>query len=349
VTESPEKSGRSRGGRKRPTADDVAGMARVSRSAVSLTLGGKAKQARLSEETVERILEAADQLHYRANAAGRSLVQGRTETIGLVIRDLHLLEVDPFLALALSGILHRSRVDGYRVLIETVGDRGDAFGELMDSGRIDGMIVENPDYGDASLRRLIKAGRPVVVFGSQGLPEQYSVGLDDHAVGLVATNHLIERGRRRIAHISYASPGIYAVDQRSAGYQEALASAGLPFEPDLIVRASFSTESGYAAMSELLAREPHLDAVFAGSDAVAIGVLAALQDAGSSVPGDIAVASVDDIGAARYCRPALTTVKTHPYRTGQLAASMLIGLMSGEAPERRNHLLDVELVVRDSS
>jgi DNA-binding LacI/PurR family transcriptional regulator len=324
-------------------------MAQVSRSAVSLTLGGKAKQARLSEETVERILEAADQLHYRANAAGRSLVRGRTETIGFVIRDLHLLEIDPFLALALSGILHRSRIDGYRVLIETVGDRADSFGELMDSGRIDGMIVENPDYGNASLRRLIKAGRPVVVFGSQGLPEEYSVGLDDRRVGLVATNHLIQRGRRRIAHISYADPGIYAVDQRHAGYQEALASAGLRFEADLVVRASFSMESGYEATSKLLARESDLDAVFAGSDAVAIGVLAALQDAGLDVPGDIAVASVDDIGAARYCRPSLTTVKTHPYRTGQLAAAMLIDLMNGDAPEQHNHRLGVELVVRDSS
>jgi DNA-binding LacI/PurR family transcriptional regulator len=348
VTESPKKSA---GGvaKKRPTADDVASMARVSRSAVSLTLSGKAKQARLSEETVERILEAADQLHYKANAAGRSLVRGRTETIALVIRDLHLLEVDPFLALALSGILHRSRLDGYRVLIETVRDRADAFGELMDSGRIDGMIVENPNYGDASLRRLIKAGRPVVVFGSQGLQEEYSVGLDDHYVGVVATNHLISRGRRRIAHVSYADPGIYAVDQRRAGYQEALASAGLPFEPELVVQASFSTDSGYAATSELLARVRQLDAVFAGSDAVAIGALAALQDAGMNVPRDVSVASVDDIGAARFCRPSLTTVKTHPYRTGELAASMLIDLMRGSLPEKRHHLLDVELVVRDSS
>lgn len=335
--------------KKRPTSFDVAAMAQVSRSAVSLVLAGKAKDARLSEETVEKVLEAADRLHYKTNAAGRSLVRGRAETIGLVIRNLHLLEVDPFLASALSGILHRSRVDGYRVLVETVGDQGDAFGELMDSGRIDGMIVENPDYGNDSLRRLIKAGRPVVVFGSQGLQEEYSVGLDDRNVGFIATNHLIERGRRRIAHISYADPGIYAVDQRSSGYQGALESAGLPFEPDLIGRADFSMESGYAAMSRLLRREARPDAIFAGSDAVAIGVIAALHDVRLSVPDDIAVVGVDDIGAAQYCRPALTTVKTHPHRSGELAASLLIDLMKGRAPELRHHLLDAELVVRESS
>lgn len=240
-------------------------------------------------------------------------------------------------------------VDGYRVLVETVGDRADAFGDLMDSGRIDGMIVENPDYGDASLRRLIKAGRPVVVFGSQGLQEEYSVGLDDRRVGFVATNHLIEGGRRRIGHIPYAHPGIYGVDQRIAGYQQALGSGGLPFDPELIVPANFSMESGYVAMSQLLNREPRPDAVFAGSDAVAIGVIAALHDARLNVPEDVAVASVDDIPVAQFCRPALTTVKTHPYRSGELAASLLIDLMKGRAPELRNHLLEAELVVRDSS
>ena len=97
---------------RRPTAIDVAKRAEVSRSAVSLILAGRAKEARLSEETEARVRQAAAELHYKPNASARSLVKGRSETVGLVIRDLSLLEVDPYLLPLLSGIIQRSRLDG---------------------------------------------------------------------------------------------------------------------------------------------------------------------------------------------------------------------------------------------
>ncbi|WP_083988765.1 LacI family DNA-binding transcriptional regulator [Devosia geojensis] len=335
---------------KAPTASDVARRAEVSRSAVSLVLGGNAKKARLSDETQERIRKAAKELNYRPNAAGRSLVRGRTETIGLVIRDLDLIGVDPFLLPLLKGILEATRDQGYRVLVESIREgSGDPFGDLMDSGRIDGMIVENPNYGDKSLRRLIKSGRPVVVMGSQGLKEEVSVRIDDFKIGFVATEHLISLGRRRIAHIAYAESGIYAVDLRFRGYVEAMRKAGLPIEPALVTHANFSMESGYAAMLDLLGATPLPDAIFATSDAVAMGAMAAVQDAGYLIPRDIAVASVDDISAARFFRPALTTVTSEPYASGKLAAEMLIELMSGQKPGNTSALVDTRLIVRGSS
>lgn len=333
-----------------PTASDVARRAEVSRSAVSLVLGGRAKDARLSEETQERIRKAAAELNYTPNAAARSLVRGRTETIGLVIRDIDLIGIDPFLLPLLAGILDATRDQGYRVLVESVRPGGgNPFGDLMDSGRIDGMIVENPNYGDESLRRLIEARRPVVVMGSQGLAEEVSVRIDDVKIGYVATQHLIALGRRRIAHVAYAEPGIYAVDKRLDGHRLAMREAGLALRDELVVHASFSMESGYRAMLDLLARAPLPDAVFVGSDAVAMGVVAAIQDAGHRVPDDIAVASVDNIDAARFYRPALTTVTSEPYACGQIAARMLIELMTGKRPAERNVLVDTRLIVRGST
>lgn len=335
---------------KAATASDVARRAEVSRSAVSLVLGGRAKDARLSEETQERIRKAAAELNYRPNAAGRSLARGRTETIGLVIRDLNLIGVDPFLLPLLNGILEATRDQGYRVLVESVRDGGaNPFGDLMDSGRIDGMIVENPNYGDKSLRRMIKSGRPVVVMGSQGLKEEASVGADDLKIGRVATEHLISLGRRKIAHIAYAEPGIYAVDKRMEGYRKAMKKGGLEISPSLVVHANFSMESGYVAMSGLLKTTPFPDAVFASSDAVAMGAIAAIQDAGYRVPQDISVASVDDINAARFFRPSLTTVTSEPYACGKLAAQMLIELMSGRKPAQQNILVETKLIVRGST
>lgn len=336
---------------KAPTASDVARLAEVSRSAVSLVLSGRGDHARLSEETQDRIRKAAEELNYHPNAAGRSLVRGRTETIALVIRDLRLLEVDPFLLPLLSGILQATKGQGYRVLVESAqsNDDTDPFGNLMDSGRIDGMIVENPDYGDKSLMRLIKSGRPVVVMGSQGLPEEYSVGIDDYRIGYVATEHLTSIGRRRIAHIAYSEKGIYAVDNRMKGYRDAMHAAGLKVNPKLIVHANFSTESGYKAMTEILKMDGSPDAIFVSSDAVAIGVVAAAKDAGLRVPEDIAIASVDDISFSNYVRPSLTTVTSEPHVCGRLAGEMLIDLMSGRRPETKNVLVDTRLIVREST
>lgn len=336
---------------KKPTSTDVARLAQVSRSAVSLVLSGRANVARLSADTVERVMKASETLHYRPNASGRSLVRGKTDTIGLIIRDLELLDVDPVLSLLLSGIVQRCRAAGYQVLVETArgGGEGDPFGELMDSGRIDGMIVENADYGDPSLRRLIQSGRPVVVFGSLGLDEEHAVGGGEQRTGEMVTEHLISRGRRRIAHISYANEGIFSVDQRLAGYRGALANAGLAADPELVVRANFSMESGYRAMQQLLALAQRPDAVFVGSDAVAVGAMAAIKDAGLDIPTDIAVASVDDIEMARFCRPALTSVPINARQSGAAAADMLIDMMQGRRPEPKGPSEGPQLIVRASS
>ena len=336
---------------RKPTASDVARRACVSRSTVSLVLAGRGKEARLSEATQARVLKAAEELHYKPNAAGRSLVKGRTETIGLVIRDLALLNVDPYLLPLLNGILQRARKDGYNVLVESArgAEHGDAFGDLMDSGRIDGIIVENADFPDKSLQRLIKAGRPVVVLGSQGVAEEFSVAVDDRQIGYRATHHLAALGRRRIAHIAYSSAGIFTVDERFRGYREALKNAGLRYESALVRHANFSMESGYEAMQDLLSGKKLPDAVFTSSDAVAIGALAAIHDAGLRVPQDLAVASVDDINAASFSRPSLTTVTSEPHASGEAAADMLIDLMSGRVPKVRNVLIDPRLIVRGST
>ena len=336
---------------RKPTSNDVAKLAQVSRSAVSLVLSGRAGAARLSSETQEKVLRAAESLHYRPNASGRSLVRGKTDTVGLIIRDLELLDVDPVLSLLLSGIVQRCRDSGYQVLVESArgGSGGDPFGELMDSGRIDGMIVENADYGDPSLRRLIQSGRPVVVFGSQGLAEEASVGDGEHRIGEMVTEHLVANGRWRIAHIAYASEGIFSVDQRLAGYQTALRNAGLEADPRRVVFANFSMDSGYSAMQSLLGLDPRPDAVFVGSDAVAIGAMAAIKDAGLCIPEDIAIASVDDIEMARFCRPALTSVPINARLSGEVAADMLIEMMQGRRPTLRVPTPGPKLIVRESS
>lgn len=166
---------------------------------------------------------------------------------------------------------------------------------------------------------------------------------------LGATLAMATLGRRRIAHIAYAEAGIYAVDQRMDGYRGAMAGAGLQVEPRLVTHAGFSMESGYRAMAQLLDEKQLPDAVFASSDAVAMGAIAAAHDAGHDVPRDIAVASVDDISAARFFRPALTTVTSEPCACGKLAAELLVNLMNGREPANRHVLVDTRLIIRGST
>ena len=175
------------------------------------------------------------------------------------------------------------------------------------------------------------------------------MAIDDKHVGRLATEHLIQAGRRGIAHISYSASGIYAADQRRSGYLEAMNAAGLDVPETHQVQANFSMQSGYDAMAKLLSLKKRPDAVFASSDAVAIGAMAAIQDAKLSIPQDIAVAGVDDIGAAAFSRPSLTTVTSKPYETGALAADMLMSLMSGSEPPKRHMTIATELVVRGST
>jgi DNA-binding LacI/PurR family transcriptional regulator len=268
-----------------------------------------------------------------------------------VIRDLALLNLDPYLLPLLNGILRRSRHEVYGVLVESARNdsEADSFAELMGSGRIDGMIVENPDYDNSSLYRLVEAGRPIVVLGTNGQKGEFSITSDDREIGRMATDHLIAIGRQRIAHIAYAEAGIYGVDQRLDGYREALHKAGLQMSENLVRHANFSMESGYEAMRALLENLPIPDALFAGSDAIAIGAMAAIKDAGVSIPQEIAVIGVDDIAGSRFCRPSLTTIVNDPIEAGHLAADMLIDLLSGRTPAVRNIVKPSRLVVRGST
>jgi LacI family transcriptional regulator len=182
---------------------------------------------------------------------------------------------------------------------------------------------------------------------NSGLP---FVDVDNVGGALLATQHLITLGHRRIAFISNANAAYTASAQRLAGYQKALTDAGLPCDEALIRYGDFTAASGEAAMSDLLATaRPHPTAVFVASDTVAIGALKAIRTAGLLVPGDIALAGFDDVPLSELIDPPLTTVRLPAYGLGWGAADMLIRLINHDVIHEPNVLLETELVVRKSS
>jgi LacI family transcriptional regulator len=162
----------------------------------------------------------------------------------------------------------------------------------------------------------------------------------------LATHHLIDRGRKRIACISGPLNTIVGID-RQAGYLQALHEAGLPVETELMVESNFSEEDAYEKTKALLPYQP--DAIFAASDAMALGALRALHAAGFRVPEDVAVVGFDDLPFSAHTTPTLTTIRQPILLTGKMAANTLIDLLEYPTAVSLNTILPVELVIRESS
>lgn len=338
--------------RSTPTSTEVAKRAGVSRTTVSFVLNDLRTKG-ISEETRQKVLDAANQLGYEPHAAARSLAGGSTGTIAVVIARSDHLHVDAYLPRLLSIVNDCCHAHGYKVLLEATDDQfkdSGAFMNLVKSKRIDGLIVANMrsveyDY----VKQLAKQGFPVVVPGN-GLESFYSrcTGDDDVILAKQVTKHLTDLGHTRIAHLAFAPPEFEAVTLRRAGYEKALEEAGIAPDPNLVAYADISARSGYDAMKELLARKVDFTALFAGNDTVAFGAMKALKEAGRRIPQDVAVVGYDDIPLAEFASPPLTTLRVDPVTQGREAVDMLLAQMNGETYARLEVPYDTCFVIRDS-
>ena len=340
-------------GRKRATSQQVAKLAGVSRSTVSFILN-EVPGFSFSDETRKRVFDAAAQLGYVPNAAAQSLVSGETRTIGLVVSHAEHLQVDAFIPQLLFSLSQTSHELGYRVLLETVEDvsKPNAYDDLVRGQRIDGLIVVNTRSDDSQLPDLIRKNFPVVLLG---FPEWALLGgrasavvTDGRDAGRRATEHLIRLGHTRIAHITFSPENYHATEDRHIGYNSALEAAGLPVDNTLLEYGNYSAQSGFEAMNRLLKRRPRPTALFAGNDTIALGAMAAIQQAGLRIPEDVAVVGYDDIPTAPYMVPPLTTIRVPAIEHGKVAVELLSALLREEDGVAREYRFETPLVVRES-
>lgn len=334
----------------RPTQRQVAEEAGVSRTTVSLVLNN-VPDVRVSPETRQRILEAAHRLDYYPDEAARRLVSGKTRTIALVWhRGPDATYRDAILPGLLQGITRAGRRYGYHVLFRPIelDEPEDRYVELAQGRHTDGLILSGPRSDDPHLPRLHEDGFPLVLHGQ--LPDSSipSVDIDNVRSAKTALNHLMAQGHRRIAMISNAALAYTSSRQRLDGYRQALEQADLAYDEQLVQYGNFDEESGQAAMEALLAIEERPTAVFIASDMVAMGALWTIRDQGLRVPEEVAVVGFDDITAARFITPALTTIHIPTFGLGWSAAELLIRIIEQDTPERTQVLLDTELVIRES-
>ncbi len=329
------------------TLSDIAKSLNVSVVTVSKALRNKGK---ISAATRKRVLQRAKQLNYQTNWVARSLVTRKTYTIGLLLPDF----THPFFAEIAKAVAEALRPNGYHQIIsyfeeDPALERQEA--ESLVARQVDGLIVASAQAreGAGLFDNIRKRGVPLVFIDRQVAGARGSfVGVDNEAIGRLATNHLVEQGCRRIAHLRGPVLGIAIA--RLKGYRSAMERHRLSVPPSFVVEARYEDSSGYNAMLHLLQVKPLPDGIFCYNDPVAIGAMKAILEAGLNIPNDIAVVGAGNVRYSDLLSVPLTTVDQGTREIGKQAAELLLNQISSKSPAKmQTILIPPRLVVRQST
>jgi LacI family repressor for deo operon, udp, cdd, tsx, nupC, and nupG len=332
----------------RPTINDVATAAGVSKGAVSFALNGRPG---ISPDTRRRILETAETLGWSPSPRARALSVSKALAVGLVIaRPPEILRADAFFPSFIAGLETVLSTRGHALLLQ-VAERDDdaAYRRLAQEGRVDGVFVTDLQVDDARPALLEELDLPAVVIGphlgEQPGARQSALGVDDAPGIRAAVQHLIELGHTNIAHVSGPQHMVHGRSRREA-WSGALREAGVP--EGACVEADFSAESGARAMSSLLDLADRPTAVVFANDLMAMAGLSLAVSLGVSVPYELSITGFDDMEISAHLQPSLTTVHTDVVAWGRAAATRLLQLIDNDVPTPAD-LPDARLVVRSST
>lgn len=329
-------------GRDVVTLLDVARAAGVSASTVSRILNGTARVAADKRKAIE---DAIRELDFKPNLFARSLKTGTTMTIGILTQDIE----SPFFTRAMRGIEEGLAGSGYAPIIVSGHWNAEEEAErvrLLIARRIDGMVILTGSMSDAHIIDFARQ-QPIVVTGRmvEG-PNIRAARFRQEEGGYLATKHLISLGHRKIAFITGVEDHVDAIE-RHAGFLRAHADAGLSVDPALIVPGNFLEAGGVMAMNRLLDSGHSFTAVFAANDQTAFGARVAMYRRGIRVPDDVSLVGFDDLPAAAYLTPPLTTVRQPIYEMGLFAAHALLRKLGSNVEEVE--LPDLALVIRETT
>ncbi|WP_138466149.1 LacI family DNA-binding transcriptional regulator [Poseidonocella sp. HB161398] len=330
---------------KGPTVRSVAERAGVSKSLVSLVMNGS-KQ--VSEKRRDEVLKAARELGYRPNALARSLVSGRTNTVGVVISNV----ANPWWVALERGLSEELDRHGVRALLadprmdpEVADGLVEAFLEL----RVDGMVFLGTQPVEEVARNASRVVPTVLTSFSRPieLPNVDCVNVDDEKGIALVLEHLCALGHRRIAYVDGSDRLVTSDNARLAAYLSQMERLGLSAEIRTdISDVPLNEDVGYDAARRLLGAEVPPTAIVAGSDLGALGILAAADDLGARVPQDLSVTGFDNTRLSSIRHVSLTTVDPNGREMGRLVAQCLAGRIESPDRPRRDELVEPSLVVR---
>ena len=321
----------------KPTMDDVARRAGVSRSLVSLALSGSDRVSDSSRRAVQR---AADDLGYRPNLVARHLASKRTGTIGLIVNDLH----NPYFPGIADGIKRALDERGYRLLINSAflddGDELNALDTFVDF-RVDGIILAGSRADLARIERAA-ASVPVVVASRPAASDVVdTVNSDDHLGATLAVEHLVALGHRHICHIDGGNGAGAAL--RRQGYEDTMRRHGLTPH---VETAAFTEASGVVAAERALGGDRPCTALFAGNDLSALGAIDVIDRRGMRIPHDISVIGYDNTFVAALRHLSLTTIDQNRQRLGEMAVAALLERIEDGRTTSTHQVIAPRLVAR---
>jgi LacI family transcriptional regulator len=306
---------------------------------------------RVASRTRERVLAAIKALDYEPNTLARGLVTRRTNTIGVVVYDI----ANPYYGQLVRGMEDAAFSRGYDLIIgnsDADALKDISYLRVFHRRRVDGILATIADSSRDDLGAWTRASCPVVFldkfFGSDNCSY---VTVNNRQAASQAVDHLLQIGHRRVGILTASTTASHSVKERFAGYRDSLSARGIAFEPALLGRCERQSEDGgYAAARELLGSRQRPTAIFCINDAIAIGAMRAIYQAGLEIPRDISVVGFDDVPIAALLRVPLTTVAQPIQKMGAAAVELLTErIAGGPSLPHRQVVLEAHLVVREST
>jgi LacI family transcriptional regulator len=328
------------------TIADVAARAKVSKTTVSRVLNGKGE---LDESTAARVRAVIEELGYVPSARAVGLARGHTRVVGMLVPSLTW----PWIGEVLQGAVDVLETERYGLLLFTC-NRGDEsmrqFGAQVSAKSFDGLLVIEPEGTLGVIAGLHRRGLPVVLIDdrAQTPAEMPTVGTTNHEGAAAAARHLLGLGRRRPLVIT-GPERFGCVRQRSEGFAQVYAEAGLPIAEERCYLGDFTVARGAEGVRLALESGVGFDAVFAHNDLSALGAMQQLADSGRRVPADVAVVGFDDIPSAAQTHPPLSTVHQPLREMGEVAARALLAHLEGTPPPARATVLPTTFIPRAST
>jgi LacI family transcriptional regulator len=338
--------------RKRVTIKDVAKAAGVSTQTVSRVMN---KFSYVSEETRQRVEGVVERLGYHPSTLARSLIQQRSYTLGIVTYGLKYIGPSR----TLNGIADQADKLGYTLMMKELDNFATShIDEVIDSllaRQVDGIIWAVPEIGDnhAGLdERLENISIPVIFLATEPRKGISSVVIDNYQGALMATQHLLDIGKKRIGHIS-GPLSWWEAQERKRGWRDTLSKNGMDASEHKCAEGNWSSASGENAFMQLLDSYPDMDAIFVGNDQMALGVLRQSHCQGIRIPDQLAIVGFDNIAESAYFYPSLTTVYQNLQQLGEQAVQNIVDLIKSHQENKilppRSIFLKPTLIVRESS
>lgn len=326
---------------------DIARSLRISVSTVSRAL---TDDKNIRRETRESVLREAERLGYRRNPVAINLKTGRTNTIGVIVPEMHT----PYAAQVVAGIQSVLYKNNQKVMIaesDESPERERMNLQMMEEFMVDGLIVSMCSWRKNTdiYKRLIAEGLPIVFYDRlpHGMENVAQVMVDDVNDSFFMTEHLIRLGRRRIAFL-YGPEDIYNSVERGRGYREAMEKFSL-YDPQLIINTGMTFADGAAAVDQLVHTGVEFDAIYAFTDTLAIGAINRLREIGKTIPDDVVVAGFSGTELSTIVFPQLTTVEPPLEEMGRCAAEMVLEKVRNPETENRKVVMRTEMKLRAST